>query len=58
MRILLLRAPSAMGACERFTNRGLMNAFETTLILRRLLESSDEIIRKRAVDVSLLAPVK
>ena len=39
---------------ERLANRGLMNAFETTLILRRLLESSDEIIRKRAVDVSLL----
>ena len=37
----------------RLANRGLMNDFETTLILRRLLESS-EMVRERAIDVSLL----
>ena len=34
--------------------RDLVHAFETTLILRRLLESNDETIRERALDVSLL----
>jgi hypothetical protein len=38
----------------RLANRDLVHAFETTLILRRLLESRNETIRERALDVSLL----
>ena len=38
----------------RLANRRLTDTFETTLVLRRLLESSKEEVRERAVDVSLL----
>ena len=38
----------------RLAKRGLIHAFETTLILRSLLESHNETIRERALDVSLL----
>ena len=38
----------------RLASRDLVDSFETTIILRRLLESSDEAIRERASDVSLL----
>ena len=38
----------------RLANEGLVHAFETTLILRRLLESRNETIREKALDVSLL----
>ena len=39
---------------NRLVERGLLDAFETTLILRRLLEDNDQEVRERAVDVSLL----
>ena len=39
---------------RRLIERGFVDAFETTLILRRLLESNEETIRERALDVSLL----
>ena len=38
----------------RLVERDLVGAFETTLILRRLLESDEASIRERALDVSLL----
>ncbi len=43
---------------HRLAERGLMHQFETALILRRLLESNDEMVRERAIDVSLLRASK
>ena len=43
---------------NRLVERGLLDAFETELVLRRLLEHDDEEIRERASDVSLLRAPK
>jgi hypothetical protein len=43
---------------RRLAGRRLMHQFETALILRRLLESNDEVVRERAIDVSLLRASK